>query len=122
MNIIKVLESASPIIDLSQLEEECLLEFGELSNNHPIKVSVTPVPDHNGELKKVEMTNNGIILSGGSIIGRGVNIQIIFMSEHNGYWMMEIYFHKGDTFLKTRKLDREAPELSEFNPTTIWRD
>jgi hypothetical protein len=122
MDLIKELESPFPIIDFSQLDKACWLEYGELSNNHPIKVTVTPVPDHDGELKQVDMTNNGIIVSDGSIIGRGVNIQIIFMSEHNGFWVMEIYFDKGNSCLKTRKLDENSPELSGFKPTTIWRD
>ncbi|MBE0682454.1 MAG: toll/interleukin-1 receptor domain-containing protein [Anaerolineales bacterium] len=100
--------------------------------NHPTEIRVFPVPIHDGEQEKlvsVTISNTGIETTEihPPFQTRGVTIIMTFLSEtENQCWETEFQFHKGNTLVETRMLDKEdhGEEKNEefYGPGVIWRD
>ena len=91
--------------------------------NHPIAVRV----NRGGEI--TEVTEDGTRLSAGSPAGRGVRIEVDFISENDGHlWTLALQFHKGQTFTEVYPgpalAVAEDPGIrtAKWPHDTIWRD
>lgn len=102
-------------------------DFGSLMspdgepNIHPIAVVVKPVKTSEGD-QMVTIDADGVHIGDDkyntpSHGGRGVNINIVFQSEHEKTtWVRSYTFHKGDTEIRVSEKDQD------YECKTIWRD
>lgn len=93
--------------------------------NHPVAVTVGPVRIPNSEnYHKLSITHTGVetLDLGEKAASRGVTVEVFFHSEQGHFWSLQLDFHKGLTYGKTRLVaDEEALRLA-LPDTTIWRD
>ncbi|HUM51155.1 MAG TPA: toll/interleukin-1 receptor domain-containing protein [Chitinophagales bacterium] len=110
-------------LDLAKYNDETEpIIFAGLENNHPVRVIVDPVNKTDGTLCRIEITKIGVLELPSINNGRGVNIELLFNSEHGGFWNMDLGFHKGDTFMSTNKVDLDEETAKKLSFNTIWRD
>lgn len=109
--------------DFLPFAEEVYIKYFGNDNNHPVQVTINPV-EIEGHLKQIIVENESVVISDSSgPNGRGVEMQIIFSSEHGEFWYISIHFHKGQTFLTSNYADFLSQEEKEkFFVNTIWRD
>ena len=114
--------------DFAEFAHEQRITYRGNSYNHPISVKVSPV-EIEGELMQIKIQKEGEntkaytcspLVSGLIGKGRGVEIEIEFLSEDGYLWSMELQFHKGETFITTEKLHKAAPRV--MAEKVIWRD
>ncbi len=110
-------------LDLAKYNDETEpIIFTGLGNNHPVRIVVDPVYKEDRTLCRIEITKSGILELPSINTGRGVDIELLFNSEHGGFWNMELGFHKGDTFMSTNKVDLDSETAEKLSFNTIWRD
>lgn len=110
-------------LDFVKFIEEQPIEYASNGNNHPVRVRVNPIYDSDNVLKELTITKKGInVIPSTGQTGRGVNIEILFYSEQEVFWTLNLNFHKGDTFISTNIIDLSEDEKILLQYETIWRD
>jgi hypothetical protein len=110
-------------LDFVRFSEEKTLEYASNGNNHPVFIHVNPINDSDGVLKKLSISKKGMNISPSTgQTGRGIQIEILFYSEHDVFWELIFHFHKGDTYVTTNIVDIPEEDAILLRNETIWRD
>lgn len=113
----------SDSLDFARYDDETEpITFTGLTYNHPVKLIVSPVYKTDRSTCKIEITNKGVKELETEVDTRGVFVDLIFYSEEGEFWSVYFHFHKGETYIKTRKVDIDKIEAEELMHNPIWRD